>query len=140
MVPLTLKQVGDFWEEIQTALAEALPLFQGKEQSVNRILRGLLEGFGKVWVLVKEGQPLAIVITSIYFDGLAGTRQVVIYALKALGFIDLKDYKKGLEQLKEYAKGQGCTRIVAYTDVERIKQVVRWLGGSDQFTFVALEV
>ncbi len=140
LVPLTGSQIIDYWDALKSGIMEALPVFQGSDQRADSILRGLLEGFGKVWVYLAKGNIAAMVVTSIYVDTLSGVRSLLIYAFKGFEVLDVKDYKKGMNLLKDYARGAKCSRIIAYTDNKRVKQMINWLGGKTDYTLVSLEV
>jgi hypothetical protein len=62
----------------------------------------------------------------------------MIYSVYAFGTLSQAAWENGFETLSKWGKANGCNRIVAYTDVERIREVVKELGGEARFTFISL--
>jgi len=145
LVKLLPDQVPKFWNVISYAIDNSVPpiSISGQEQ-LNNILKSILAGRSQAWLEVdKEAKPpdlTGVIITTFMYDEVSEVKNLLIYALFGLKFIKPEVWSEGLRMLKGFAKQTGCHRIVAYTNVPRIVEIVKSLGGQAEFTFVTMEV
>jgi len=149
LLKLSSDQITRYWRDIKSALEHsAPPLVAVDEAALNRILEQLLLDKMQAWVLyeqqgtVDEPRPViyALALTLMWFEPGSGTKNLLIYSL--YGYAHVKDelWQSGLARLQAYAHSQGCFSIVAFTEIPRVIEIVKKLGGNTQTTFIQLEV
>jgi len=133
-------QVNKYWAVVEKAIASSLPPVALEDVDLmNNILRNLISGEMQCWVVVKNKAIYSMLVTTPQFE-IGGTKNLLIYTLYGFENLDLETWKEGFTYLSEYARSIGCKRIVAYSEVKRILQVCRLLGGETKYTFISLEV
>lgn len=133
-------QVNRYWSVIERAILEALPPVAVEDEGLlPNILKNLLSGNMQCWVVTKKKTIYAMLVTTPQFE-IGGTKNLLVYTLYGFDNLDMETWKEGFNSLKKYAKSIGCKSIVAYSNVERIIQVCRLLGGETEYTFITLEV
>ena len=73
-------------------------------------------------------------------DFLSGIRNLLIYSLFGARPIEDAIWIRGLETIKKYAKANDCAKVVAYSNVERIEEIVNSLGGEIEWKFISFPV
>ena len=81
-----------------------------------------------------------MVITAIQIDSVSRTKNLLIYSLSGYAFIQENLWQEGIEVIKEYAKKNGCHKILAYSSVDRIITVAKELGGNTDVRYIEWEV
>jgi len=132
-------QISRYWELIKEGILEAVKPEEDYTQVLTNILRSLLSGQMQCWVVVYEGEPKAIFTTAIQVE-VGGVRSLLIYSMTGYNTIGLDIWKGGLKYLRRFAKLQKCEKIVAYSNVERVLQVARLVGGETEYTFISIPV
>ena len=143
LVKLLPEQISEYWDIIKYAVENSLPPIANEAyDKMNRILEALLCDSMQCWVLYSEIEDKrkleAVVVTTLSTDLSSGVRSLMVYSL--YGFSDLSDeaWKSGYETLARWGKGLGCNRVTAYTDVPKVCEVVKNLGGEARYMFVSL--
>lgn len=133
------EQINRYWELIKQGILEAVKPEEDYEQVLTNVLRSLLSGQMQCWIVTYEGEPKAIFTTAIQVE-VGGIRSLLIYSMNGYSAISLDVWKGGLKYLRKFAKLQKCEKIVAYSNVERVLQVARMVGGETEYTFISIPV
>ena len=140
LLRLEVDQVNRYWVIIEKAILESLPpVAKEDENLLPNILKNLLSGDMQCWVVAKNRTIYAMLVTTPQFE-IGGTKNLLVYTLYGFDNLNMEIWEEGFLSLKKYAKSIGCKSIVAYSNVERILQVCRLLGGNIEYTFITLEV
>lgn len=145
LTKLTPDQISKFWDLIKYAIEQSLPPTVGESpDKMQRILESALAGRVDVWAGYerKDGKAKmeGIVLTQFLFDTAARTKSLLIYCLYGYDFISNSTWQDSLVTLVKYASGKRCNQIVAYTDVDKIIEMVNKLGGETKYTFITFDV
>jgi hypothetical protein len=139
--------ISKHWPELRAQLERALPPFTyGDPARMNNMLAELLNGGMQLWVALaeREGTPGAVYVgvmaTTISEDECSRVRNLLVYALAGVRFMADEIWAAGLAALRKFAAAQGCHRIVAFSDSERVVEQWQRLGGAAQYRFLTLEV
>ena len=104
----------------------------------------LLEGTAQCWVEYEEengvNKVYGFLVTTFISDIISGTNNLLIYSLFSSRPITDDIWIKGLQTVRKYAKANKCEKIVAYSNVERIVEVVGMLGGNVEWQFISFPV
>jgi len=142
-------QITRYWENIREMLeASAPPLVGDNPGAVNQIMENILLGKMQCWVLYEQKGDVkapeiriyAMLVTQIWHEPGSFTKNLLIYALYGYSFVPEELWKSGLESLKRWAKKKKCYAIVAFTQVPRVADLVKMLGGDTSTTFLKLEI
>ena len=81
-----------------------------------------------------------VLITKKLVDDVSETSSLLIYCLYSFDWTGKSSWESGYNTLVKYARKIGCSRIVGYTNVKSIAEMVESLGGSSEYMFVSLPV
>ena len=142
IIRLSPDQVTVHWDVIKFGIQESVPpITYGSQNTLNNMLKSLLTGEMQCWVLMNGAQKIqGVATTTITKDSCSGVKNLMIYSVYGLVFIDDETWAENLKGLRKFAKANGCHRIISFRAVDRLIGLVKDLGGSADFTFVALEV
>lgn len=145
LTKLTPEQVSRYWDIIRYAVDQSVPPIAGEHPGkMNNILTACLTGRMDVWCSYTLGDDIrkfeAVLLTELLHDVPSGTKNLLIYCLYGYSSISDDSWKDGIVALLKYAKSKGCNQIVAYTDNQRVVEVVSDLGGEAKFTFLSFNV
>jgi len=87
-----------------------------------------------------EGKVMGLVITTIVEEFVSGSRNLLIYSVYGYSFISEGLWRNAVEKLRGFASGSKCHKIIGYTKVKRIIDIVQMLGGSAESVLISLEV
>lgn len=108
------------------------------------LLHALLRNEMQAWMVYRvqdgERRRMALATTRVKFDPATETRNLVVVSLYGYERMEEAGWRAGLSTLKEYAKGAGCDKLVAYADSDRVMELVDMLGGERGYTLVLWEV
>jgi len=142
LVRMLPDQVVDNWEFLSYAIEEALPPFaDAAGDRMSSILTALLSDKMVCWVSVNSQNTIDnVVTTSITEDDCSGMKNLVIYSVFGVGetTMNRRSWMEAYKTLSDYAKAQGCYRIVAYTAEQSIIELVKRLGGDASYTFISV--
>lgn len=139
------EQVSEYWNIIKYGIESSLPPTIGESpDKMNRILSSLLCNRLQCWASYKKVEDKivleGIVVTKILYDDGSDTRNLLIYCLYGYKEVGKGSWLEGLKALAKYANAKRCSRIIAYTDVPYIVDIVKKLGGEAKYTFVSLGI
>lgn len=148
MLKLLPEQVARYWDELGDAIISSIPptvLYSPDMRylTLDAILSGRLE----VWTFYKQPENgdtvkiLVIMTTAIVSDVGSSYKSLLIYSI--YGYqqdVSPKDWLGGLNMIKAYAKSKGCKNVLAYSDVENIKKLVKVSGGNIDYSLLVMEV
>jgi len=136
-------QIANYWDVIKYALEESLPPIAGEHpDKMNRILSSLIGGSSQCWVSYEKKEDTkrfeGVVVTQIIKDEISDTTSLLLYSVYGYDYVSEETWKKGFETLVRWGMSRGCTRIIGYTDSDRLIQIVKSLGGTATHTFVSI--
>ena len=145
---LTVDQISSIWDYVRFAVDEALPpTASTQRQRLGNILTALMSGVMECWAVYEKNEEdkkitlYAVILTLINSDECSGSKQLVVYAMASMGFeIPRRLWKEGITGLVKYAEGKGCERVVAYTNLDSMKNFFRLIGGEAEYTLLSLPV
>ena len=150
LIRLSSEQVVRYWQSIEDALVASLPLEKPlTDEQVLALQRQCVEGALQLWLLYEiradeTGQdrvsPLALGATAMQSSLATGEKELLIYALCSYENVPVEKWQEAFDALRKYAKAQGCIAITALTKVERVKRIVKSLGGNIETVLCRLEV
>lgn len=138
-------QVSKFWDVISYAMEQSLPPTVGENpDKMNNILMATLSGKLDIWASYKKVDKVnkfeGILATRIIYDDVTCMNNLLIYAIYGYDLVSKTSWLEGLKTITKYAKSQGCSLIVAYTNSEKVIKVVNSLGGDTSFSFISFRV
>tara|TARA_R100000808_G_C2131725_1_gene140795 strand:+ start:902 stop:1486 length:585 start_codon:yes stop_codon:yes gene_type:complete len=147
MLKLLPQQVSDNWDEIKQAILLANPAqsYMTAER-LNNVLKSILLEESQCWALCDDLNPEdpkihGICVTQIMMDNLADVRNLTIYALYSKKLLTGKMYLSLFLTLSKFAKANSCHRVMAYTEVPKIIDIVGKLpNGHSNYTFLSWDV
>ena len=145
LVRLLPNDIESGWDKISKALKESVPEHVNTDDiGMSNLLYALLDDKLQCWLVAdtdfnEEGMT-GIVTTLTVIDPPSGTRNLLIYSLAAFRPLSQELINDGYETLKNYAEAKGCFKIIAYTNIPRIEEMVKSLGGKIGHTLVELEI
>jgi hypothetical protein len=142
LVQLLSEQVAEYWNIIKYAVEGSLPPIANEAyDKMNRILEALLTDQMQCWVSYREeesGRVLeGILITTITGDFCSDIKSLLVYSLYGFNATE-QAWAEGFSTISKWAKSKGCNRIIAYTDVPRIIEIIQQLGGEAKYSLVSL--
>ena len=145
LVLLLPSQISSKWDAIKYAISESVPPTVDMSSKVmNNILMSLLDGTAQYWISYQEIEDEkvvnAILVTRVIDDSFTETRTLQIFTLFGTRPIDDAYWIEGLATLRKYAKVNSCLKVTAYSNVERIEEVVEFLGGKVEWKFISFAV
>jgi hypothetical protein len=110
----------------------------------NNILESLLAGGMDCWMAysIENGKnKISLIATTTVSEDLCSrTRSLLVYTVYGVSPATGKDWQEGFDALAKYGKSRGCSRIIAYTDVDSIKKIATILGGEARYTFISIPI
>lgn len=143
LVRMIPEQISRHWEVISYAIENSLPPTAGRSKDrMNRILTALLSGSKQCWVSSRYengvGIMEAILTTQILKDFDEGTRNLLIYSLYGYEQISKESWISGFDALSKWARVNNCDKIIAYSNVRSVIEVVNSFGGDTSFSFISI--
>lgn len=145
LLQLTPNQVTAHWDEIKEHLQYALaPQMEVNEKALNRILRGLVSGTSQAWIIVGDEDDCrtiyAMGLTCFSTEMATDTKNLLIYSLSGYRHIPENLWVGALAHIKAFAKSNGCFRVIAFTQVSRIVDIAKVVGGDTATRLIYWEV
>lgn len=115
------------------------------EESLISVYESILSGVSQVWVLSKKDKEgkntvYALCITCFTKENATETKNLLIYSLTGYKFVTQDLWVEGLRALEAFAKKKGCSKIIAYTRVDRVVEIAKTLGADVDTRFIRWEV
>ena len=138
-------QVTTYWSDIRSHLIYTLsPQLEVTDEALNNVLASILKGNSQVWVVLGEGDNAdniyAMIVTTFVFEDVTKTKNLLVYSLSGYRSVPDSLWMDALDMLKLYAKSNGCFKIIAYTQVERVLTIANDLGADTSMTLISWEV
>ena len=148
LVKLTPEQCMAFWSPIKEGIIKGMPSFRVSQEGMLSIQQQLLIDDMQCWMYVDRidkdtGRPSlieAILTTKVIKEIATGDLSLCIYSLFSKDKLSIEDYKSGLFAVTNFAKARGCKHIVAYTNVEYIKDIFKQLGGDASWSILNFQL
>jgi len=144
IIKLLPDQVMNYWPMIKGGIEASLPPVTGdSKEKMNNILIELLDGRLDCWIAFRkdiEVDVVAIIITSISYDSRGDTSSLLLYCVYALKQTEGQDWVEGYEALSKYARANNCSRMVAYSNDEKILKIVEKFGGDASYRFLSIPI
>lgn len=138
-------KVTYYWPLFEHGLMYSSPpgtIVQG--QYVNNILTGCLTGKMQAWLCFDKGEntyrPVGTVITRLDQSLESGRNCLVIESLFGFGGVPGDAWKLGMSVLIEFARQQGCEKVIGTTHSDRVKEIVQALDCKTTYTVLEWEV
>lgn len=143
LTKLLPEDIPRFWDLIKHAMSQSLPpVVHGDPETMNRIFSNLLAGGMDCFVshTTRDDQAIieGVIITSVFEDMSSGTKSLLMYMIYGYGKATGETWIGGYEYFSKHARSKGCTQIIGYTDVEKVKRIVEKLGGEARYSLVVL--
>lgn len=106
----------------------------------NNVHQMIVQGDLEVYLFIRSGQILALTSLMVQYEPVTKTRNLLIYSLYGFENLPLKDWMEGLTRVRNIALAKKCEYIIAETNNERVKQIVRSFGGDTSWSLVKLGV
>lgn len=141
ILKLSPDQVSERWESLSVAIEKSLPPFlKGGTIKMENILEAIVKDMMHCWVIEDDGKLAALATTTFMPD--PGTKLVslFIYTITALRPVDINEWREAFISLRKWAKKRGCSNVIAFTDVDRVIEIVKSLGGTANQVVVTLPI
>ena len=147
MVRLQPEQLSAMWGLFEYAMWNSLPPGETPSSGfmANR-LTSCLSGDMQCWLAFQNDAVenkkhiLGVVITYVDVDDCSGDKNLLIYSLYGYGTMPTRMWAEGMDTLKQYAKAQGCKRILAFTSHENVMKIARFLDCKAEVSVLEWEV
>ena len=142
LIKLLPDQVARYWSFIRPAIEGALPpTASGASDRMQNILTGVLTGDIVVWanVVDRDGAQVmnGVVSTMVQLEIGTGDKSLLFYTMFGYQNSLQRDWIDGIATLSKYAISEGCSRIVAYTNVPGMVSMAERLGADTSFRFIS---
>ena len=141
LVKLLPDQVAKNWPAIRKVIEIALPpISKGAEDRMNKVLEAIINNHAHCWFSYNKNEQLdGVMVTSFLSDEITGIQNLLIFSVYSLN-IERRSWLEGIRTLIKFAKGNGCSQIVAYTNIDSIIKFVEHLGGSADFRLLQIPI
>lgn len=142
LIKLTPLQVTDNWEALKFCISASLPpIAEYSDQGMVEIKKQILSGRMQCWALLGEKDNIKVISTTIVSSDIGtGIFNLLIYSLFSLAPVSDLDWEKGFVPLKDFALKNRCKKIIAYSNIPRVIEIVKTLGGKVDYQLISLEV
>ncbi len=144
LIKLLPEQISKFWDVVKYAIEESLPpIASDHPDKMNRILSSALSDEIGVWVSYTHGDNTkidAVILTKVNYDDASGSKSMLIYCLYGFRKVSEEIWHSWFDAVRKYAISRGCSRVVAYTDVPKVIEMAKSLGGNVDYTFITFDL
>ena len=144
LTQLIPEQISNLWDIIKYAIEQSLPPnVVDSPDKINKILSACLSGKIQVWASYERGESNkfeGIMLTKFLYDDVTEQKNLLIYSVYGYSEISQDSWINGLKALTKFAISRNCSMIVAYSNVEKIIQVVNNLGGDSNWHFLSFDL
>jgi hypothetical protein len=133
LVRMTGEQISKYWQLIIHAIKEsgAPVLSFNNPRADGNLLSAATRGAMQCWFLLgKDGLVKGLGTTTITMDVCAGDRHLYITSLYGIKNVSDEEWLEMFDSLRSYAVSQSCSKIIAYTDIDRILAIAESLKAS----------
>ena len=141
LIRLEPSQVATYWPLIKVALDGGLASLDRSPQRDSNVQQKLMTGAMQAWTLtdIEANKICAIATSMIYTDNVTNDQVFYVYSLYSLpdsGMVDMQDWVRVFDGAKAWAISQGCTKVIAYTNEPRIKEMFTASGSVAEFSMM----
>jgi hypothetical protein len=135
------EQITEYWNIIKFAVENSLPpIASHASDRMNKILESLINETMQCWIMYEEGEVRklqVISVTTVLQDYYSEDRSVLIYSI--YGFTDLTNeiWTEAWKTVSLWGKSINCQKIIAYTDVQKVKDMAIKFGGDANYTLLS---
>lgn len=142
LIKLTPEQIIANWSVIFYAVSASLPpISEYSDIGMVEIKRKLLSDEMQCWAVVDKEEKITLLATTVIVSDLGtGIYNLLIYSLFAVSPLDESKLSEELFSLKIFAKENKCKKIIAYSNIPKIINLVKNLGGRVDYQLISLEV
>ena len=138
---LSPEQVTEDWEAIEFAISESLPPDElALPTTLDAVYKGLMAGQYECLMFFKNDTPYTTLILRYQVNEFSVTKQLFIYSMYSYVPITNTDWFRIFTLLRDRAVANKCDKILAYSNVARVFEIVKSLGGNIDFRLIQLEV
>jgi len=129
LIQLTPYDLERVWDLFRFGLIQSVPgITNANAESMQAILVSLLNQKAQGWVLVDDEGITSIVITYIEHDKITGDKYLLCYAMYNFRPVGREGWDMLSVGLNKFARGNGCGRIVFYTNVPDLQKGAEIFG------------
>ena len=126
------------WDTIENVIERAAPpTVQVNQTLLDNLQQSFIAGEMEALMLF-NGNPMAIILTTIREDKILGKRELLIYAGAGMRPLSSDDWAQCYERVREYAKAYRCTHITALTKVPKVIKMAEILGGDVETRYISI--
>lgn len=146
LIKLLPEQVAERWGALGLLIEDALPpIASGQVDRMTKVLESLLVGTVECWVSkakVEGGFIIDAVITTTFIeDSISGGRSILLYTVSAsAGEISDQSWAEGFAALTKYGRANGCDALIAYSQLDKIKDLAVFVGGDASYSFITVPI
>ncbi len=144
LIKLLPEQIAEHWEMLRYAISESLPPIASETpEKMNNILRHLLMGGLQCWITSEKEVPeyiRAVVTTRFATDDITQTKTLLIYSLYSFAPLSEADTDAMYKPLTQYAKANGCNRVIAYAIDDNVVGIAEKYGMVPRYQLLTLDL
>jgi hypothetical protein len=130
LVRLYPDQISANWDLIKFAVVKASPPWiDWDDERTNMMLQAFLKGTIVAWLVLRDDDLHAVLVTTTIRDFNSGGMALLIYTLYGFEFNDLDLWLDTYKSLSDYARAIGCDSITGYTDNSKLATMGERMGG-----------
>lgn len=136
-------QVSTYWALIQQAVEVSVPPGTLSEDNEKYLLEKLFTGDCQAWIIpgnLKGDVVKALMVTTVFEDDLTHTKDLLVFALQSFRLISEEDWIEVAGDLDKVAKSWKCDRIVTYSKIGRVIDIMEKAGYDSSYRFLTKEV
>jgi len=140
-------EISEHWESFikQAVVASLPPTVAGNPEQPDFVLAALMQERMQGWVGYREeaGEKTPVGFMTTMFTGEIGieVKNLLVYSLFATEHLTEAAVRAGFEVLQKFAKDNKCFKIIGYTNIPRVVEIVQALpSGKADFVLVSMEV
>jgi len=129
LLKLTPSDISIHYDKIAQAFEEAAPDHITVTPTARlNMMKNLMGGQFTAWTIVEDDIDSGIIITTLTYDGIFDEKNLLIYAVRGFEPLSIVQWTETFDSLKTYAEGLDCDNVIVYTNVERIKRLMKSFG------------
>ena len=142
LVNLTANDIADRWGKIRQSIIETYPSFMPiTMEELTNILSTIMSGQMDVYeIQTDQGTAIGYLTTVINRDYCVGIKSLFVYTLWTNGAMTRRIWLEGWKQLVGIARAKGCKKIIGLSNIKSVIDMVKWMGGNAEMTYIELEV
>ena len=128
------------WNEVEQVFVDSFVHIKKdwNEEEKTLLLKAVSDNQLQCWGVFKDNKLIAFATTAITIE-FWGEKKLLIFSLYGFDRVSLQSWHKLISDLSKYAKSSGCKKIVAFTNNERVIEIVKMYGG-DFSAYIEMEI